>query len=55
MVGTLQLVTTGMRQINRADFDPSSRIPKTVCSKQGTVPFQRSVGNSAKDRLMERA
>jgi hypothetical protein len=53
MVGTLQLVMTGMRHINRADFVPSSRIPKTICSKPVPVPFQRSSGNPAKDRPLE--
>jgi len=54
MVGTLQLVTTGMRQINRADFDPSSRISKTVCSKQGFFSIPGTTGHPAADRLLER-
>ncbi|MFA5269967.1 MAG: hypothetical protein WC379_18540 [Methanoregula sp.] len=54
MVGTLQLVTTGMSQINREDFDPSSRIPKTVCSKEGFFSIPGTTGHPAADRLLER-
>jgi len=54
MVGTLQLVTTGMRQINQADFDPSSRIPKTVCLKQVFFSIPGTIGHPAADRLLER-
>jgi len=55
MVGTRQLVTTDMRQINRADFDPSSRIPKPVCSKQGFFSIPVTTGHPGADRLLERA
>jgi hypothetical protein len=55
MVGTLQLVTPGMRQINRVDFDPSSRIPKTVCSKQGFFTIPLTTGHQVRDLPLERA
>jgi len=54
MVGTPQLVMTGMRQINQADFDLSSRIPKTVCSKKGFFSIPVTTGHPAADRLLER-
>jgi len=54
MVGTPLLVMTGMRQNNRADSDPSSRIPKPVCLKQGFFSIPGTTGHTTADRLLER-
>jgi hypothetical protein len=44
----------GIYGINRVDFDPSTRIPKTVCSKPGFFSISGTTGHPAADRLLER-
>ncbi|GAB6284971.1 MAG: hypothetical protein STSR0009_11720 [Methanoregula sp.] len=44
----------GIYRINRADFDPSSRIPKTGCSKPGFFSIPGTTGHPAADSLLER-